>query len=209
MKYRALTFDFDGTIADTLDEALKVYNKLATDYGLRSIDESEMPFLRTLSLSEFLDHLKISKLKVPKMLFQGTRLLKASIPNLKIIDGMKDALITLRENTDTLGILTSNSVENVNLFLETHDVANLFDFVTSTSKLTGKSRYLKRILKEHSLKAHEMIYIGDETRDVVSAKKAKVSVAAVTFGFNAEEALTKESPTYLCRTPEELVLALS
>ncbi|MDC0088189.1 HAD hydrolase-like protein [Akkermansiaceae bacterium] len=209
MRYRALIFDFDGTIADTLDEALKVYNKLATDYGLRSIDESELPFLRTLSLSEFKDHMKISTLQIPKMLFQGTRLLKASIPNLKMIEGMKEALITLRENTDCLGILTSNSVENVNLFLETHDLADIFDFATSTSKITGKSRYLKRILKEYSLKAHELIYIGDETRDVVSAKKAKVPVAAVTFGFNAEEALIKEEPTYLCRNPEDLVLALS
>lgn len=209
MKYRALIFDFDGTIADTLDEALKIYNKMAADYGLRSIDESELPFLRTLTLSEFFDYLQISKLKVPKMLFHGTRLLKASIPSLSMIEGMKKALVTLREKTEYFGILTSNSVENANLFLETHDAIDLFDFVTSTSKLTGKSRYLKRILKEYSLKRHELIYIGDETRDVVSAKKAGVPVAAVTFGFNAEEALKKENPDFLCRTPEELVSALS
>lgn len=209
MIYRALIFDFDGTIADTFDEALKIYNQLAPDYDLRKIDESELPFLRTLSLTEFLDHLHISKLKVPKMLFHGVRLLKASIPKLNIIEGMKEAVITLRETTDYFGILTSNSVENANLFLEAHELDELFDFVISTSKLTGKSRYLKRILKEHSLKRDELIYIGDETRDIISAKKAKVAIAAVSFGFNAEEALKKENPDYLCRTPQELVLALS
>ncbi len=29
MKYRTLVFDFDGTIADTLDESLKIYNQMA------------------------------------------------------------------------------------------------------------------------------------------------------------------------------------
>jgi len=29
MKYNALIFDFDGTIADTLDEGIKIYNILA------------------------------------------------------------------------------------------------------------------------------------------------------------------------------------
>ena len=209
MNYRALIFDLDGTIADTLDEALKIYNQMAVEYELRNIDESELPFLRTLSLSEFFEHLQISKLKVPKMLFQGTKLLKASIPQINMIDGMKEVLLTLREQTDYFGILTSNSEENAQLFLQTHDSEHLFDFVTSTSKITGKSRYLKRILKKYSLKRDELIYIGDETRDVVSAKKAGVAVAAVTFGFNAEEALIKEQPDYICRSPQDLLSALS
>lgn len=209
MNYRALIFDFDGTIADTLEEALKIYNTMATSEGLKSLDESELPFLRTLSLPKLLEHLDISKLQVPKLLFQGTRLLKERIPHLSINKGMKEALTQLHENAEHFGILTSNSVENATLFLKTHGLENLFDFVISTSKLTGKSRYLKRILKEHQLQPQEMIYIGDETRDIISAKKAGVRVAAVTFGFNAKEALEKEKPDFLCDTAEELVTAIS
>ncbi|MGJ8676078.1 MAG: HAD hydrolase-like protein [Akkermansiaceae bacterium] len=208
MKYRALIFDFDGTIADTLDEALKIYNQMAGEFSLRPVEESELPHLRTMGLSTLLDHLEISKLKVPKLLYRGKKILKARIPQIPMIQGMKEVLIELRNEVEYFGILTSNSVENATLFLEAHGVADLFNFVSSTSKLTGKSRYLKRILKEYELSPEELIYIGDETRDVISAHKAGVSVVAVTFGFNAKMALAAEQPTHLCDSPQELVTVL-
>jgi phosphoglycolate phosphatase-like HAD superfamily hydrolase len=42
MKYRTLVFDFDGTIADTLGEARKIFNQLAPDYGIRQVDDHEV-----------------------------------------------------------------------------------------------------------------------------------------------------------------------
>ena len=39
MKYRSLIFDFDGTIADTLDEALSIYNEMAGEHNLRTIKD--------------------------------------------------------------------------------------------------------------------------------------------------------------------------
>jgi len=49
-----------------------------------------------------------------------------------------------------------------------------------------------------------MIYIGDEVRDIKAAKRAAVSVAAVTWGFNTKEALSKHEPDWLISTPDEL-----
>ncbi len=209
MKFRALIFDFDGTIADTLDEVLKLYNQMSDEFQLRPISEEELPSLRKLTLSELLEHLEISKLAVPKILYKGTRTLKKSIPHLPLIEDMDTALKQLRKSIEYMGILTSNSEENAQLFLKTHNIEDLFDFVLSTSKLTGKSRYLKNVLSKYELEPQDAIYIGDEVRDIKSAKKAGIPIAAVTFGFNSKEALEKESPDYLCDTPAELVKILS
>ena len=209
MKFRALIFDFDGTIADTLDEVLKLYNQMSDEFQLRPISEEELPALRKLTLSELLEHLEISKLAVPKILYKGTRTLKKSIPHLPLIEDMDTALKQLRKSIEYMGILTSNSEENAQLFLKTHNIEDLFDFVLSTSKLTGKSRYLKNVLSKYELEPQDAIYIGDEVRDIKSAKKAGIPIAAVTFGFNSKEALEKESPDYLCDTPAELVKILS
>ena len=50
----------------------------------------------------------------------------------------------------------------------------------------------------------EMVYIGDEIRDIKASKKAKVPVASVSWGFNSAESLAEAEPDHLLHHPEEL-----
>jgi len=204
MKYRALVFDFDGTIADTLGETRKIFNAIAPEYGIRTVEEHEVPELRHLSLKDILKQLDIPKRRVIPLISRGTSLMRKNIDRLQLIDGMKEALTELRNHTENFGILTSNTTANVELFLRNHEIRELFDFVSSTSKLTGKARHLRAIRKTFSLKHYEMIYIGDELRDVKAAQKADIPHAAVSWGFNSRESLADAKPTYLFDHPEEL-----
>nr|WP_232826105.1 HAD hydrolase-like protein [Cyanothece sp. BG0011] len=52
------------------------------------------------------------------------------------------------------------------------------------------------------------MYIGDETRDINSAKKSHVKSVGVTWGFNSSEALEKEKPDFLINHPHELITIL-
>ncbi|MDP4626078.1 MAG: HAD hydrolase-like protein [Akkermansiaceae bacterium] len=203
MKYRALIFDFDGTIADTLGETRIIFNEIAPDYGIREVEQHEIADLRHLSLKEILKKLDIPKRRVPSIIARGTGMMRANIERLQLIDGMKEALTELRNHTEAFGILTSNSTANVDVFLRNHDIRDLFEFVSSTSKLTGKARHLRAIRKTFSVKSHEMCYIGDELRDVKAAQKAKIPHAAVSWGFNSRESLAKSKPTYLFDHPHE------
>jgi phosphoglycolate phosphatase len=204
MKYRALVFDFDGTIADTLGETRKIFNAIAPDYGIRTVAEHEVSQLRHLSLKEILKELDIPKRRVLSLITRGTSMMRKNIDQLQLIPGMKEALIDLRNHTDNLGILTSNTTNNVELFLEKHGIRELFDFVSSTSKLTGKSTHLKAIRKTFSLNHCEMLYVGDELRDVKAAQKAGIPHVAVSWGFNSRESLLEAEPTYLFDHPEDL-----
>jgi len=205
MKYRALIFDFDGTIADTLGETWKIFNELAADYGIRQVGEHEIEGLRHLSLKQILTELNIPKRRVPSIIARGTGMMRANIDRLQLIGGMKEALGELRNHTESFGILTSNSTANVDVFLRNHGIRDLFEFVSSTSKLTGKARHLRAIRKTFSLKHAEMLYVGDELRDVKAAQKAGIPHAAVTWGFNSRESLEKAKPTHLLDTPEEFL----
>lgn len=203
MKYRALIFDFDGTIADTLGETHKIFNELAPEYGIRQVEAHEISELRHLSLKQILAELEIPKRRVPSIIARGTGMMRQNIERLQLIDGMKEALFELRNHTENFGILTSNASANVDVFLRNHGIRDLFEFVSSTSKLTGKARHLRAIRKTFSLKHSEMLYIGDELRDVKAAQKAKIPHAAVSWGFNSRESLEKSKPTYLFDKPEE------
>jgi phosphoglycolate phosphatase len=203
-----LVFDFDGTIADTLGETRRIFNQIAPDYGIRQVEEHELGHLRHLSLKQLLDHLDIPKRRVPALISRGTGLMRGNITRLRMIDGMTEVLTELRRHVHSFGILTSNATANVDLFLRTHGLREQFDFISSTSKLTGKSKHLKAIRKTFSLRTEEILYIGDELRDVRASQKAGVPIAAVTWGFNSRESLAAAEPDFLFDQPADFLRLL-
>ncbi|MES2920686.1 MAG: HAD hydrolase-like protein [Verrucomicrobiota bacterium] len=209
MTYKTLVFDFDGTIADTLGETRLIFNRLAPEYGIREVAEHELDHLRHLSLSALLDHLDIPKRRVPTLIARGTGMMRGNITRLQMIEGMSEVLVELRRHVRSFGILTSNATANVDLFLRTHGLREQFDFISSTSKLTGKSKHLKAILKTFSLRPGELLYIGDELRDVKASQKAGVPIAAVTWGFNSRAALVTSKPDYLFDRPVDFLRLLA
>lgn len=208
MNFRTLVFDFDGTIADTLGETRRIFNHIAPDYGIRQVEEHELEALRHLSLKELLDHLNIPKRRVPAIISRGTGMMRGNITQLQLIAGMGEVLVEMRRHVHSFGILTSNATANVDLFLRTHGLREQFDFISSTSKLTGKAKHLKAIRKTFSLRPEQMLYIGDEIRDVKASQKAGIPVAAVTWGFNSRASLAASAPDYLFDQPSDFLRLL-
>ena len=209
MIHHTLVFDFDGTIADTLGETRLIFNQLAPDYGIRQVEEHELDHLRHLTLKQLLTHLRIPKRRVPALISRGTGMMRGNITRLKMIDGMAEVIVELRRHARSLGILTSNATANVDLFLQIHGLRENFDFISSTSKLTGKAKHLRAIRKTFSLRHEEMLYVGDELRDVKASQKAGIPIAAVTWGFNSREALAAEKPNYLFDQPADFLRLLA
>ena len=61
------------------------------------------------------------------------------------------------------------------------------------------------IVRAERLDRSDVLYIGDELRDVEAAKKAGVKVAAVTWGFHNAELLRTGTPDYVVNDANELV----
>ena len=209
MIHRTLVFDFDGTIADTLGETHRIYNQLASDFGLRQVESHEVHDLRHMSLKQLVSHLGIPKRRVPALISRGTGMMRGNITNLSLIAGMSEVLVEMHRHVENFGILTSNAAANVDVFLRAHGLRELFEFISSTSKLTGKAKHLRAIRKTFSLRHEELLYIGDELRDIKASKKAGIPVAAVTWGFNSRESLAAEKPEYLFDRPEDFLRLLA
>jgi len=125
------------------------------------------------------------------------------IASVEPIEGLKEILFQLKSLGHKIGILTSNSSKNVMSFLEHNDL-DLFDFIQTTSKIWSKNYGLKTLMKDNNFEISDVIYIGDETRDIEAAKKAGVRCAAVTWGYNSRMALEARNPDYLIHSPAEL-----
>ncbi len=205
MTQKVIIFDFDGTIADTVDALVGIANGLAQKFGYIPITQEELALLRNLSSREIIKYSGISILKIPFLVKKVKSELKSKIKELKPISGIKETLVVLNNNGYRLGIITSNSQENVTDFLRVNDLDNLFDFVYSGVTIFGKTTIINNVLKQKQIKPQEVIYVGDETRDIEASKKANIKVIAVTWGFNSQEVLAKQNPDFLIQEPYELL----
>jgi len=59
-------------------------------------------------------------------------------------------------------------------------------------------------LKEQDLNKSEVVYVGDEARDIEACQKADIAVITVSWGFHRKEVLREKNPTYLVDSPEEI-----
>jgi phosphoglycolate phosphatase len=64
---------------------------------------------------------------------------------------------------------------------------------------------LKRIRRTFSLAHGEIVYVGDETRDLRAAQKAGIPSVGVTWGFNNKKSLAAFKPALLADEPKDLL----
>lgn len=205
MTQKVIIFDFDGTIADTVDALVTIANRLAGEFGYIPINSQELALLRNLPAREIIKYSGVSLFKIPFLVKKVKGELKHKIHELHLINGIKTALVELHDQGYHLGIITSNSQDNVHEFLKCHKLDHLFDFIYSGVTIFGKTTIINNVLRQKQFKPEAVIYVGDETRDVESAKKANIKVIAVSWGFNSSEALGKQNPDFLIHDPSELV----
>jgi phosphoglycolate phosphatase len=208
MTQKVIIFDFDGTIADTVDALVTIANRLALEFGYVPINSQELVLLRNLTAREIIKYSGVSLFKIPFMVKKVKGELKHKIPELTPIEGINAALIELHNQGYHLGIITSNSQENVNQFLKFHNLDYLFDFIYSGVTIFGKTTIINNVLRQKHFQPESVIYVGDETRDIESAKKANIKVIAVSWGFNSPEALSKQNPDFLIHHPHELLAVM-
>jgi len=202
--FRVLVFDFDGTIANTMEHALAVFNDLAGEYGLRRMDAADVHHAKHMSLRELVRFIGVPAWRLPALVTRGKRMLTQRMGGIAPIEGMPEVLRALAARVGRLGIVTSNSVENVNTFLRSHDL-DCFQFICSAGSLTGKAKYLRKINLEYTCGRGDLLYVGDEIRDIEAAHDAGLPVAAVTWGFNSAAALEAALPDYLLHEPWQLL----
>lgn len=202
---KTIIFDFDGTIADTFSTNIDILKKLAVELGYGDLlKKYDIEDIKNRNFREFLKELKISKIKLFFIIKRFKEEFDKEIDSIKPVKNIKAPLLKLIKNGYRVGILTSNSEDNVTKFLRNNKL-ELFDFVYSGSSIFGKSKIMGDLLKGQDLKSEEVIYVADETRDIEAAKKAKVKIIAVTWGFNSKKILKNQNPDFLVDRPEGLL----
>jgi phosphoglycolate phosphatase len=202
MKY--IIFDFDGTLADSTAVFASAWNTLAQKYKFKGIELKEIEALKKLSIAERSKLFDFPMYKLPMILPQFYRLYRQSLNDVHLYNGMKEVLMEIDKRGFKILIISSNSQENILEFLKMngiHCVSN----VLCSNRIFGKDKVIKKFLKDSSITPSEVIYIGDEQRDIVACKKVGVPIIWVGWGYDAIEVVQQEEPEYKVATPQEIL----
>lgn len=203
---KVILFDFDGTIADSLEGFFDMMYVLAKKYRFRSVSREEFDQLRAESAYTVLKKLQIPWYKIPFIARDMKRMQQAEIDNLKSIKGIIPVIKILKTTYD-LGIVTSNSRANVEAFLKKNNIA-FFHYLHTDSSLFGKDKILRGFLRKYNLTKDDVIYVGDEIRDIEACQKVGIKIIAVAWGFTIKKGLEKSKPNYTIDHPKELLSLL-
>lgn len=203
MTFRLVVFDFDGTLADSMLASIRIFQEIGPGLGLKPFDDLEAA--RRMPTRKVLKAVGCTFWKMPKIIRAFQAKAAEHAPHLKLHPGVAEALAALHARGTRLGILSSNKEANIRKCLAANGVEQLFAFVIGHPQLFGKARAIRRIRRRERIERAEFVYVGDESRDLDAARKAGVSVAAVSWGFHAPELLASMNPTYMLAHPGELL----
>ncbi len=196
-------FDFDGTLANTLELVAKIYNDHAQDFNALQIDMSELSEYRKLGYKKAMKKLHIRWTVLPRLVLFVSREMKQHMGEVKPYDGIVTMLKNLQGSGISIGVLTSNDAVLVQDFFKAHQFP-AFDFVVSEKTMFGKEKALRRIMKRHKLLTDQVVYVGDEPRDITASNKAHIKVIGVTWGVGGREAFEATPPDLQVDTAIEL-----
>ncbi|MEM6378529.1 MAG: HAD hydrolase-like protein [Bacteroidota bacterium] len=199
---KAIIFDFDGTLADSLLLGLSGVNQLANKFSYQAFQDTE--YLRSKGVQEIIkEDLGLKWYQFPFYLLALKRILMPEIPKLELHETIPESLARL-EAQARLFILTSNIEPAVRHVLGRYEL-KCFEGIYTDASLFRKHSKLKRLLRRHKLLPNEAVYVGDEVRDIIACRKIGMPIVSVSWGFNNAKKLAEVGPDFVAHSPQQLV----
>lgn len=192
-----IIFDFDGTLADSLEVYTKALNEtFGTKYTPHKIrQKGTVKIIKEMNIPRFL---------LPLYILKARQKINKLITKISLFEDMPSVLKKLHTKHE-LAIVTSNSKQNVISILKKHNLENKFELIEDSLVYFGKYKKIKKVIRKLNYPLNEVFYIGDETRDIEAAKKAGIRSIAVTWGFEEEKLLKKAHPSLIIKKPVDLL----
>ncbi|MGR6342614.1 HAD-IA family hydrolase [Priestia megaterium] len=201
---KVILFNFNGTIVDTKLLAIDIFNEIASKQGYKKINIEEISYLSKLSIQERCKVLNVPLYKMPLIGISIKRRYQQYIASLKPVCGIKEVLEELKSQGYKLGFLTSNNSNVTNNFLANNSI-DFFDYNQYSFNPFSKSKDISAFLKNHRLKKEEVIYVGDELRDIKAGKKNGLVCIAASWGYDSVALLYRGHADFTAKQPTDIL----
>lgn len=207
---KAVIFDLDGTLLNTLDDLTNSVNHMLTHYGFEKRTMNEVKSfigdgarqLVERSLGEGSNKEKIDEYLSFYEAYYDIHKQDLSRP----YDGIIELLDDLKARNIKMAVVSNKPDDAVKPLVETL-FGDYFELAIGESKDLKRKpspEMLHHAIKSLGLKKEEVIFVGDSDVDMQTAINAKVKVIACLWGFRDFDVLSKYNPDYIVNVPNEI-----
>lgn len=214
MSIKAVIFDLDGTLLNTLEDLTDSTNAALQQYGYptRTIDEVrrfvgngvKLLMLRALGIEKPEDNADFEDI------FAAFRAHYAEHSNdhTRAYDGVLELMRHLRDAGIEMAIV-SNKLDAAVKQLNEIYFSGYISVAIGENEAAGVRKKpapdtVYTALRELGVTAEEAIYIGDSEVDLATAKNSGLPCISVLWGFRDKECLLEHGAQTLCDTPEQV-----
>ena len=207
---KAVIFDLDGTLIDTIEGLANSVNAAMEHYSFpkhtieeyRSFVGNGVGKLVERALPDDKKHLKEEARKIFEEHYERTML-----DILPVYDGIWDLIEFLKENnikmsvnTNKMDVFAKPMIKKVfgDIFIDVLGEVEHFE----RKPAPDGGEYL---LEKMNVKKEECVYIGDSQVDIHTAKNLGMRSISVCWGFAKREVLLENEPEIMVNTPYEII----
>jgi len=203
-----LLFDFDGVLADTLDDLLNFAQKACLQLGLKRYPTpADLDALENMSFTDYGHQLKVPARKIDDFVSLCLEMFNQKPNPPKIFDGMEKVIIETAEQ-HTLAILTGNTTPTVDAFLNQYGLREHIKLIIGVEYNLPRSEKIRYSLKELGQNTEFAYMIGDSLSDIRAAKETGIQSIAVSWGHQSPARLKSGNPDYQVKRPQDLMQLL-
>jgi HAD superfamily hydrolase (TIGR01509 family) len=197
---RAVLFDWDGTLLDSAEAGLRCYQRLFGSFGI-AFDHDR--FEATYSPDWYRTYEMVGLPRDRWADADRAWLDLYATESCALVEGAREALTLLEEESIPIALVTSGSRERVDRELERHDLAGRFRAVVCSEDVTRKKPHPEALhlgLERLGVAASNAAYVGDSPEDVAMARAAGVFVVGVAGPFPTRKTLLASKPDYFAES---------
>ena len=190
MKYKAVIFDFDGTICDTGEGILKSAKYALDYYNIEAPEYTALTFfIGPPLLVTFQEKFGVDANMADKLVKKyRERYTNKGLLESELYDGIKELLSKLKKENIKLGIDSSKPQDYVEALLAHYGVKSYFDVicgVTFSADCESKANIISRCIKELDTQGNETLMVGDKKYDIDGAKANMIDSVGVMWGYGS------------------------
>src|SRR4030042_2426981 len=183
---KAVLFDFDGAIVNSLRHHLYAYRQAFSHFGKNPSDEE---IVRNVfdAPSEEAQTLNYGISDTQKFRDLFWHYLNEAFKELELHQNLLPALIFLNEKGIKLGIISASNSERIKRHIRPLKISHYFDFVLGRNDVRFPKPHpeiAKRAMKICKVTPEETLLVGDTDFDIETGKKAKVMTSLFTSEAN-------------------------
>lgn len=211
---KAVLFDLDGTLADSLESISSAGNKVLTEFGFEALPKENYKYYAgdgaAVLMERCLKDAGDEELKNYEAVYaRYQEIFKEDCTyKVSVFDGMLETLNQLKEKKIRLGVISNKPHER------TLDVINrlfgdgVFDCVLGLkdgAKRKPDPNGALKAAEQFGVKPDECLFVGDTNVDMQTGKNAGMVKVGVLWGFRTKEELKENGADYIISRPDELM----